>query len=72
MTGQQGQQDLHAGTMPSVSTTSLGHNNNNYYYNANSTTNRYDDDDLEIIDSFLENVFYLIGAQQHIVPAAAA
>ena len=37
-----------------------------------TTNNRYDDDDLEIIDAFLGNIFYLIGVPQEIVPAAAA
>ena len=39
--------------------------------NANTSTN-YDDDDEEIIEAFLDNVFYLIGVAEDAVPAAAA
>jgi len=47
------------------------------YYTANSTdrhsgNNSYDDADAEILDAFVENVFYLIGTSQSIAPAAAA
>ncbi|VEU38616.1 unnamed protein product [Pseudo-nitzschia multistriata] len=32
----------------------------------------YDDDDGEIVDMFLDNVFYLIGMPEQVAPAAAA
>ena len=32
----------------------------------------YSDDDAEIIDAFLENVFYLIGTPSSVAPARAA
>jgi hypothetical protein len=38
----------------------------------NSRTNNYADNDIDIIDSFLENVFYLIGAHCDASPAQAA
>lgn len=37
-----------------------------------SNTIHYSGDEAEIIDAFLENVFYLIGASDSMVPAAAA
>lgn len=40
--------------------------------NTNTNTASYADTDGEIIDAFLENVFYLLGAQESLVPAAAA
>jgi len=52
-------------TMPSSSGSSSNHNNA-------SNNSCYEDDDLEIIDSFLENVFYLVGVPYAIVPAPAA
>ena len=51
-------------TMPTA--TASNHNN------ASSSSSCYDDNDLEIIDSFLENVFYLVGVPNTIVPAPAA
>ena len=32
----------------------------------------YDKQETEVMDAFLENVFYLIGAPESVVPAAAA
>mmetsp|Transcript_12782 Transcript_12782/g.14359 ORF Transcript_12782/g.14359 Transcript_12782/m.14359 type:complete len:403 (-) Transcript_12782:60-1268(-) len=36
------------------------------------STSDYDDNDNDIIDSFMENIFYLIGASDAVVPAKAA
>ena len=47
--------------------------NNNMGTQIIRTSNSYyADNDIHIIDSFLENVFYLIGAQSTVVPASAA
>jgi len=51
------------GSTTTASNSSSSSNSNSYYYA---------DTDSDIIDSFLENVFYLIGAQDAIVPAPAA
>jgi len=40
--------------------------------NSNSLSDMYLDDDAEIIDAFLENVYYRVGVPENIVPAAAA
>jgi len=40
--------------------------------NSNSLSDLYLDDDAEIIDAFLENVYYRVGVPENIVPAAAA
>jgi len=54
------------------------HHSNNYNINIidnnnnNNHNNCYDDRDADIIDMFMENVFYLIGVSPVIVPAAAA
>ena len=46
--------------------------NTNTDTDTNTNTASYADTDGEIIDAFLENVFYLLGAQESLVPAAAA
>jgi len=40
--------------------------------NGNPLSDMYLDDDAEIIDAFLENVYYRVGVSENIVPAAAA
>ena len=79
--------DLCSSTTSSATTTTTttNHNDvnimtsssNNSTSNSNSSTfnrrtNNYADNDIDIIDSFLENVFYLIGAPCDVAPATAA
>jgi len=52
-----------------TSSSSSNNNNNNYHQSSND---QYLDDDCEIIDGFLDNVFYRIGVSEDMVPAAAA
>ena len=39
---------------------------------GSSSSHFYDDNDADIIDAFMENVFYLIGVSDNVVPASAA
>lgn len=48
------------------------HHIDSYGNNENNDDHCYEENDEEVIDGFLENVFYLIGVPQAIVPAAAA
>jgi len=76
---QQQQQDERRNNASNSSSSISSHSNNdtNSYTNTNTNTDMnlssyYHDDDLEIIDSFLENVFYLVGVPNVVLPAPAA
>ena len=45
---------------------------NNSSSSHHLATDRYLDEDVEVIDAFLDNVFYRVGVSEYIVPAAAA
>ncbi|OEU06923.1 hypothetical protein FRACYDRAFT_252553 [Fragilariopsis cylindrus CCMP1102] len=46
--------------------------NNTGSSSSSSSSYFYDDNDADIIDAFMENVFYLIGVSDNVVPASAA
>jgi len=50
----------------------MQHQQQQQQHNINTNGYNADDSDTEIIDGFLENVFYLIGVQESIAPARAA
>ena len=52
--------------------TRTNNNSNTDASNVDGDTNFYNDDDSDIIEAFLDNVFYLIGVPDSVVPASAA
>mmetsp|Transcript_29771 Transcript_29771/g.33380 ORF Transcript_29771/g.33380 Transcript_29771/m.33380 type:complete len:183 (+) Transcript_29771:1-549(+) len=66
--------DESSSSSSSIRTRLRTNSNNDGMSSATTTTimNNYTDNDFDIIDVFLENVFYLIGAQDAFVPAPAA